>query len=79
MNSQVEKITVYSRNKKHPMVIPKGEHPIMETDLSSKNDIRWPEESPSERALRKMIVRSKVKNERRPEPSHRYHKRSKMD
>jgi hypothetical protein len=79
MNSQVEKITVYSGNRKNPMVIPEGEHPIMETDLSSNNDIRWPEGSPSERALRKLIVRLEVKNERRPEPSHRYHKRSKMD
>ena len=51
MNSQVEKIIVYSENGKNPMVIPEGEHPIMETDLSSNNDNRWPEGSPSEKAL----------------------------
>ena len=67
MNSQVEKITVYSRNRKNPMVIPEIEHPITETDLSSNNDNRWPEGSPSERALRKLIVRSEVRNEQKPE------------
>ena len=78
MNSQVEKIIVYSGNGKNPMVILEGEHPIMETDLSSNNDNRWPEGSPSEKALWKLIVRSEVRNERKLEPSHRYHKRSKM-
>ena len=70
MNSQMEKITVYSGNGKNPMVIPGGEHPITETDLSSNNDNRWPEGSPSEKALQKLIVRSEVRNERKPEQSH---------
>ena len=37
MNSQVEKVTMYSGNGKNPMVIPEGKHPITETDLSSNN------------------------------------------
>ncbi len=79
MKSQVEKVTVYSGNRKNPMVILEGEHPIIETDLSSNNDNRWPVGSPSEKALRKMKVRSEVRNERKPEPSHWYRKQSKMD
>ena len=79
MTSEVEKITGYSGHGKNPIVIPEGEHHIMETDLSSNNDNRWPEGSPSGRALRKLIVRSEVRHERKPEPSHRYHKRSKTD
>ena len=63
MNSQVEKITVYSGNGKNPMMIPGGEHPITEADLSSNNDNQLPERSPSDRALRKLIVRSEVRNE----------------
>ena len=79
MTSQVEKVTVYSGHGKNPLVIPECEHHIMETDLSSNNDNRWPEGSPLERALRKLIVRSEIRHERKLEPSHRYHKRSKMD
>ncbi len=51
MNSQVEKVTMYSGNRKNLMVISEGEHPIMETDLSSNNDNRWPDGSPSKKAL----------------------------
>jgi hypothetical protein len=79
MTSQVEKITVYSGHGKNPIVILKGKHHVMETDLSSNNDNRWPEGLPSEKALRKLIVRSEVRHERKPEPSHRYHKWSKVD
>ncbi len=61
------------------MVIPEGKHPLPETDLSSNNDNRWPEGSPSEKALRRLIVRSEVRDERKPEPSLRYRKRSKTD
>ncbi len=70
MNSQVEKITVYSGNGKNPMVILGGEHPITETDLSYNNDNRWPEGSLSKMTLRKLIIRSKVRNEQKPEQSH---------
>jgi hypothetical protein len=79
MNSQVKKVIMYSGNGKNPMIILKGEHPITETDLSSNNDNRWLEGSPSEKALRKLIVRSEVRDERKPEPSHRYRKWSKTD
>ena len=79
INSQVEKVTMYSENGKNLMVISEGEHPIIETNLSSNNDNRWPEGSPSEKTLQKLIVRSEVRNERKPEPSHRYPKRSKTD
>jgi hypothetical protein len=79
MNSQVKKVIMYSGNGKNPMIILKGEHPITETDLSSNNDNRWLEGSPSEKALRKLIVRSEVRNERKPEPSYRYRKWSKTD
>ena len=79
MNSQVEKVIMYSGNGKNPMIILEGEHPITETNLSSNNDNRWPEGSPSEKTLQKLIVRSEVRNERKPEPSHRYPKRSKTD
>ena len=75
----MEKVIVYSGHGKNPLVIPEGEHHIMETDLSSNNDNRWPEGSPSERALRKLIVKSEIRHERKPESSHRYHKRSKTD
>ena len=79
MNSQVEKITVYSGNRKNPMVIPEGEHPHPETDLSTNDKNQWPEGSPLEKALRRLIVRSKIRNERKPESSHRYQKQSKTD
>ena len=47
------------------MVIPEGEHPLPETDLSSNDDDnRWLEGSPSEKALRRLIVRSEVRDER---------------
>ncbi len=61
------------------MINPEGEDPILETDLSSNNDKRWPEGTPSERALRRVIVRSEISNEQKPEPSHRYRKCSKTD
>jgi hypothetical protein len=79
MNSHIEKVTVYSGNGKNPMVIPEGEHLLSETDMSSNNDNRWPEGSPSEKALRRLIIRLEVRDERKPEPSHRYCKGSKMD
>uniref|UniRef100_A0A2N9H8S8 Uncharacterized protein n=1 Tax=Fagus sylvatica TaxID=28930 RepID=A0A2N9H8S8_FAGSY len=79
MNSHIEKVTVYSSRGKDPMVIPKGENPLPETDLSSNNDNRWPEGTPSEKALRRIIVRLEIRNERKPEPSHRYRKRSKTN
>ena len=77
MNSQVEKITVYSGNEKNPIVIPEGEHPHPETDLSFNDKNQWPEGLPLEKALRRLIVRSKIRNERKPEPSHRYQKQTK--
>ena len=61
------------------MINPEGEDPILETDLSSNNDKRWPEGSLSERALRRVIVRSEIRNEQKPEPSHRYRRRSRTD
>ena len=79
MNSHIEKVTVYSRNGKNPMVIPEGKHPLLETDLSFNKDNRWPEGSPSEKALWRLIVWSEVRDERKPEPSHLYRKQSKMD
>ena len=79
MNSHIEKVTVYSGHGKNPMIIPEGENPLPETDLSSNNDKRWPEGTPSEKALRRIIVRSEIRNERKPEPSHRYRKHSKTD
>ncbi len=78
MNSHIEKVTVYSGRGKDPMVIPEDENPLPETDLSSNNDNRWPEGTPSEKALRRIIVRSEIRNERKPEPSHQHRKRSKM-
>jgi hypothetical protein len=53
MNNQIEKITIYSGNGKNPMKNP-------ETELSSNNDKRWPEGSPSEKALRRLIVRLEI-------------------
>ena len=61
------------------MMNPEGENPLLETDLSSNNDKRWPEGTPLEKALRRVIVRSEVRNERKPEPSHRYRRRSKTN
>uniref|UniRef100_A0A2N9EYS7 RNase H type-1 domain-containing protein n=1 Tax=Fagus sylvatica TaxID=28930 RepID=A0A2N9EYS7_FAGSY len=72
MNSHIEKVTVYSGRGKDPMVILEGENPLLETDLSSNNDNRWPEGTPSEKALRRIIVRSEIRNERKPELSHRH-------
>jgi hypothetical protein len=40
MNNHIEKVTVYFGNGKNPMVIPEGEHPLPETNLSSNNDKR---------------------------------------
>ena len=79
MNSHIEKVTVYLGNGKNPMIIPEGENPLLETDLSSNNDNRWPEDTPSEKPLQRIIVRLDIKNERKPELSHRYRKRSKTD
>ena len=50
------------------MINPEGENPLLETDLSSNNDKRWPEGTPSEKALRRIIVRSEIKNEQKLEP-----------
>uniref|UniRef100_A0A2N9GE01 Integrase catalytic domain-containing protein n=1 Tax=Fagus sylvatica TaxID=28930 RepID=A0A2N9GE01_FAGSY len=79
MTSRIKKVTVYSGRGKDPMIIPEGENPLPETDLSSNNDKRWPEGTPSEKALRRIVVRSEIRNERKPEPSHRYRKHSKTD
>ena len=61
------------------MMNPEGEKPLLETDLSSNNDKRWFEGTPSEKALRRVIVRLKIRNEQKPEPSHRYRRRSKQN
>ena len=79
MNSHIEKVTVYSGRGKNPMINPEGEDPILETDLSSNNDKRWPVGTPLERALRRVIVRSEIKNEQKPELSHRYRRRSRTN
>jgi hypothetical protein len=63
MNSQAEKVTMYFGNGKNPMVIPEGEHPHPETNLSSNDENRWPKGSPSEKALRRLMVRSEVRDE----------------
>uniref|UniRef100_A0A2N9IC67 Uncharacterized protein n=1 Tax=Fagus sylvatica TaxID=28930 RepID=A0A2N9IC67_FAGSY len=62
-------------------MIPEEENPLIETDLSSNNEKRWPEGSPSEKALRgrRIVIRSEVRREQKPEPSHRYREPSKMD
>ena len=63
MNNQIEKISMYSGNGKKPIE-------NLETEVSSNNDNRWPEGSPSEKALRMVVVRSEIRTERRePEPS----------
>uniref|UniRef100_A0A2N9HX21 Uncharacterized protein n=1 Tax=Fagus sylvatica TaxID=28930 RepID=A0A2N9HX21_FAGSY len=79
MNSRIEKVTVYLGRGKDPMINSEGEHPLLETDLSSNNDKRCPEGTPSEQALQRIIVRLEIRNERKPEPSHRYRKRSKTN
>ena len=61
------------------MIIPEGENFLLETDFSSNNDKRWTEGTPLEKALRRIVVRSEIRNERNPEPSHQYRKRSKTD
>ena len=79
MNSRIEKVTVYSGRGKNPIMNLEGENPLLEIDLSSNNDKRWPDGTPSEKALWRVIVRSKIRNERKPESSHRYRRHSKMD
>jgi hypothetical protein len=59
------------------MMNPEGEKPLLETDLSSNNDKRWSEGTPLEKALRRVIIRSEIRNEQKPEPSHQYRRRSK--
>ena len=61
------------------MINQEGEDPILETELSSNNDKKWPKGSLSEMALRRVIVRSEIRNEQKPEPSHRYRRRSKTN
>jgi hypothetical protein len=80
MTSRIEKVTGYSDRGKETM-IPEEENPLIETNLSSNNDKRWPEGSPSEKALRgrRIVIRSEVRREQKPEPSHRYREPSKMD
>ena len=51
MNSRIEKVTVYSGRGKNPMMNLEGENPLLEIDLSSNNDKRWPDGTPSEKAL----------------------------
>ena len=79
MNSHIEKVTIYSGTGKNPMTIPEEENPLPEANLSSNNDNRWPEGTPSEKALRRIILRSEIRNEQKPEPSHWYRKRSKTN
>ena len=81
MTSRFEKVTVYSGRGKEAMIIPEEENPLLETDLSSNNNKRWPEGTPSEKALRsqRIVVRSEIRKEQKPEPSHRYRKPSKMN
>ena len=50
MTSRIKKATEYSDRGKETM-IPEEENPLIETDLSSNNVKRWPEGSPSEKAL----------------------------
>uniref|UniRef100_A0A2N9GSC5 Retrotransposon gag domain-containing protein n=1 Tax=Fagus sylvatica TaxID=28930 RepID=A0A2N9GSC5_FAGSY len=80
MTSRIKKATEYSDRGKETM-IPEEEDPLVETDLSSNNEKRWPEGSPSEKALRgrRIIIRSEVRREQKPEPSHRYREPSKID
>ena len=52
------------------MTIPEEENPLPEANLSSNNDNQWPEGTPSEKALRRIILRSEIRNEQKPEPSH---------
>ena len=63
MTSRIEKVTVYSGRGKDLMIIPEGENPLLETALSSNNDKRWPEGTPSEKALRRIVVRSEIRKE----------------
>ena len=79
MNSRIEKVTIYSSRGKDLMITPEDENPLPETDLSSNNDKRWPEGTPSEKALQRLIVSSEIRKEQKPELSHRYRKRSKTD
>ena len=79
MNSHIEKVTVYSGRGKNQMMNSEGGKPLLETDLSSNNDKRWSEGTPSEKALRRVIVRSEIRNEQKPEPSHRYRRCSKQN
>jgi hypothetical protein len=58
MSNQIEKISMYLGNGKKPMENP-------ETKVSSNNDNRWPKRSPSEKALKRLIVRLEFKTERR--------------
>uniref|UniRef100_A0A2N9FM34 RNase H type-1 domain-containing protein n=1 Tax=Fagus sylvatica TaxID=28930 RepID=A0A2N9FM34_FAGSY len=69
MTSRIKKATEYSDRGKETM-IPEEENPLIETDLSSNNEKRWPEGSPSEKALRG--EESKNQERTKPEPSHRY-------
>uniref|UniRef100_A0A2N9GPC3 Uncharacterized protein n=1 Tax=Fagus sylvatica TaxID=28930 RepID=A0A2N9GPC3_FAGSY len=80
MTSRIKKATEYADRGKETM-IPEEEDPLVETDLSSNNEKRWPEGSPSEKALRgrRIIIRSEVRREQKPEPSHRYREPSKID
>ena len=62
---------MYLGNGKKPM-----ENPVIE--VSSNNDYRWPEGSVSEKALRRVVVRSNIRTERRePEPLSRHHRKPK--
>ena len=54
MNSQIEKVTMYSGNGKNPMVILEGEQPLPKTDFSSNDDNRWLKGSPSEKGTSKV-------------------------
>jgi hypothetical protein len=81
MTSRIEKVTVYSGRGKEAMINQEEENPLLETDLSSNNDKRWPEGTPSEKALRsrRIVIRSEIRREQKPEPSHRYREPSKMN
>jgi hypothetical protein len=53
MKNQIVKITMYSGNGKKLVENPK-------TEVSSNNNNRWPDGFASDKALRKVVVRSEI-------------------
>ena len=69
MKNQIEKIIIYSGNGKKPVE-------NLETELSSNNDNRWLKGSVSEKSLRRVVVRSEIRTERRGlEPLAQHHRK----